>query len=198
MGDFFERIIDIEVTAEAAGALADQAVDWMVAEGLITRETSSIGMYSLQVDKGYKPGPNWEQACADREDPLWRPGPVAVIVGRDQHVGGQGSDEADSATCPRCDARTVIINYPEEWEPDEEAWQPFSDAIESWKETGDGSVTCPSCGASVPVTEWRFGSGFTLGTLAFDFWGWPPLNIRFHAEMSARLGHTIETQTGKF
>lgn len=198
MGDYFERIVDVEVTGEKAGLLADRMVDWMVAEGLITRERSSDGMYSLQVDDGYEAGPNWERAVADSSDPSWVPGPVAVIVGRDYHVGGQGMSEADSATCPRCDTRTVIIDYPNESEADQKAWQPFSDGIDTWKETGEGSVICSSCGASVPVTEWQFGSGFALGALAFDFWGWPPLSISFHAELSEQLRHRIEVQMGKF
>jgi hypothetical protein len=198
MGDFFERIVDVEVTGEEAGPLAERMVDWMVAERLIKREMSSDGVYSLTVDDGYKAGPNWERAVADSSDPSWIPGPVAVIVGRDYHVGGQGEDVADSATCPRCDTRTVIIDYPEEFEADEEAWQPFSDGIAAWKETGEGSVVCSSCGASVPVTEWQFGSGFALGALAFDFWGWPPLSVSFCAEFSKQLEHRTETQMGKF
>ncbi|MEV5709417.1 hypothetical protein [Actinoallomurus sp. NPDC052274] len=198
MGDFFERIVDVEVTGEEAGSLAKQMVDWMVSEGLIMREMSREGMYSLTVDDGYKPGPNWERAVADSSDSSWIPGPVAVIVGRDYHVGGQGQSEADSATCPRCDTRTVIIDYPVELEADQEAWQPFSDGIAAWKETGEGSVLCPACGASVPVTEWRFGDGFALGALAFDFWGWPPLGNGFRAVFSEHLGHRTEEQSGKF
>lgn len=198
MGDYFERIVDVEVSGEQAGPIADRMVDWMVAEGLITRERSSDGVYSMQVDDGYEPGPNWKRAVADSSDPSWIPGPVAVIVGRDHHVGGQGMSEADSATCPRCDTTTVIIDYPNELEADPGAWQPFSDGIDTWKETGEGNVRCSSCGASVPVTEWQFGSGFDLGALAFDFWGWPPLSINFHAELSKQLGHRIEVQTGKF
>jgi hypothetical protein len=99
---------------------------------------------------------------------------------------------------PRCDMRTVIIDYPEDVEADEEAWQPFRDGIAAWKETGGGSVVCSACEASVPVTEWQFGSGFDLGTLAFDFWGWPPLRVNFRAEFSKQLGHRTETQMGKF
>jgi Zn-dependent metalloprotease len=47
MGDFFEGIVDVEVTGEEAGPLAERMVDWMVTEGLITRELSSEGVYSL-------------------------------------------------------------------------------------------------------------------------------------------------------
>ncbi|MEV0977601.1 hypothetical protein [Streptomyces sp. NPDC049915] len=40
MGDHYERIVDLEVSGEEAGRLAQRTVDRMVAEGLITRETS--------------------------------------------------------------------------------------------------------------------------------------------------------------
>ncbi|MGY0058135.1 hypothetical protein ACWY4P_16535 [Streptomyces sp. LZ34] len=198
MGDYFQRIVDVETAEEEAGPLAERMVDWLVSEGVITRETSGEGVYSQTADEGYAPGPRWDRAVEGSAETGWQPGPVAVMAGRDYYVGGQGADEADSAICPRCDAKTVIIDYPEEFEADEEVWRPFRDAIAAWKETGGGSVACSACGVAVPVTEWRFGSGFDLGALAFDFWGWPPLGTAFLAEFSRRLGHRTEEQGGKF
>ncbi|MBW5482184.1 hypothetical protein GPJ59_09880 [Streptomyces bambusae] len=198
MGDYFERIVDVEVTGEEAGQLAERMTDWMVAEGLITRELSGDGVYSLTVDKGYVPGPNWARAVADASDPHWLPGPVAVIVGRHYHVGGQGADEAEYAVCPRCGTRTVVIDYPEQFEADEQVWRPFKDAIAAWTETGEGRAPCSTCGASVPVTEWQWDSGFALGALAFDFWGWPPLSTSFRTAFSRQLGHRVAEHTGKF
>ncbi|MGW1157995.1 hypothetical protein ACWD5Q_30965 [Streptomyces sp. NPDC002513] len=198
MGDFFERIVDVEVTGEEAGPLAERMVAWMVAEGLITRELSSDGVYSPTADEGYVPGPHWAQTVADSSGPDWLPGPVAVIVGRDYHVGGQGVDDAEYAICPRCETKTVIINCPEEFEADEAVWQPFKDGIAAWKETGEGSAPCSTCGASVSVTEWRWEPNFAVGALAFDFWGWPPLAAGFRATFSRRLGHRTVEQMGKF
>ncbi|MEV5986961.1 hypothetical protein AB0L85_18375 [Streptomyces sp. NPDC052051] len=198
MGDFFERIVDLEVTAEEAGPLAERMVDWMVAEGVITREMSGDAMYSLSVDEGHVPGPNWARATGNPADLGWWPGPVAVVVGRDSHVGGQGMAEAEYAVCPRCETRTVVIDYPERFEADRAVWQPFGDGITAWKETGEGSAPCATCGASVPVTEWEWDTNFVLGALAFDFWGWPPLSAEFQAEFGHRLGHRTEEQMGKF
>ncbi|WP_455355238.1 hypothetical protein [Streptomyces sp. SYSU K217416] len=197
MGDFYERVVDVEVSSEEAGALAGRMVDWLVAEGLITREMSGDAMYSFQVDEGYVPGPNWARATEDWGDDHI-PAPVAVIVGRDAHVGGQGADATEYADCPRCGSRTVFIDYPESFEPDEETWQPFRDAIDTWKETGEGSVRCAGCQAVVLVTEWQWADGFALGALAFDFWGWPPLTDAFVAEFSRQLGHRTAQHGGKF
>ncbi|MGW3739867.1 hypothetical protein ACWD62_04465 [Streptomyces sp. NPDC005146] len=198
MGDFFERIVDVEVTGEEAGPLAERMVAWMVTEGLITREVSSDGVYSLTVAEGYVPGPDWARAVADSSAPDWLPGPVAVVVGRDYHVGGQGADDAEYAVCPRCEIKTVIINYPEEFEADEAVWQPFKDGIAAWKESGEGNAPCPACGASVSVTEWQWESNFAVGALAFDFWGWPPLSVGFRATFSQQLGHRTVEHMGKF
>ncbi|MCX4823883.1 hypothetical protein OG883_29215 [Streptomyces sp. NBC_01142] len=195
MGDFFQRIVDVEVTQEEAGPLAERMVDWLVAEGVITREMSGDAVYSLTVDEGHVPGPNWARAVSD---PSWEPAPVAVVVGRDYHVGGQGEDEAEWANCPRCDTKTVIIDYPESFEADDEVWQPFEDGIAAWKETGEGSAVCSACGVPVPITEWEWSWGFALGALAFDFWGWPPLDDSFVAEFGKQLGHRTDEHSGKF
>lgn len=197
MGDYFERIVDVEVTVEEAGPLAERIVDWMVAEGLITRELSGNGVFSHPVNEGYVPGPHWLRAVDDASQSDWLPDPVAVIVGRDYYVAGEGVDTAAYAVCPRCQSTTVIINYPEEFEPDLEVWQPFEDGIAAWKETGEGSAPCSHCGASVPVTQWQWDPGFALGALAFDFWNWPSLSTRFCATFSQQLGHRTVDHGGK-
>ncbi|MDI3403199.1 hypothetical protein [Streptomyces cavernicola] len=38
MGDFFEQIVDVEVSGEEAGQLAGRMVDWMVADGRLDGE----------------------------------------------------------------------------------------------------------------------------------------------------------------
>ena len=197
MGDFFERIVDLEVTADEAGALAERMVDWMVSRRWLLRETAREAVYSLQVEEGHLFGPDWSRITQDWGAD-WIPGPVAVIAGRHAHHPGQGDVEPASAVCPHCAATTVIIDYPHQWEADPVVWQPFSEAIDAWQLTGEGSVTCPSCTTPSPVTTWRWPDGFALGALAFDFWGWPPLTEDFRAEFAARLGHRTEHHTGKF
>ncbi|MFD0364971.1 hypothetical protein ACFQZZ_26335 [Nocardia sp. GCM10030253] len=196
MGDYFERIVDIEVTATEADAVAARMLDWMISRRLLSREMSGDAMYSLGVDEGYVPGSDWAQVTQEWGD--WIPGPVAVIVGRDDHYGGQGEIEPESAVCPHCHTKTVVIDYPQQWKADPEIWRPFRNGIDAWKETGVGTAACKSCGDAIPVTEWQWPWGFALGALAFDFWGWPPLTDTFITEFGAQLGHRIEHQTGKF
>ncbi|MEV6330127.1 hypothetical protein [Streptomyces sp. NPDC051909] len=196
MGDYFERIVDIDATAEEAGPLADRVVDWLVAEGVITRAPDSTGMYSRYADEGYAPGPQWTRAIqADLGRP---PGALAVITGRHHFVGGQGEDDAEYAVCPRCATRTTFIDYPNSIEADEPAWAPFRSAVEAWETTGTGEATCPACATPSPITDWEWGDPYVLGTVCFEFWGWPPLSDAFVVDLTARLGHRTAQHMGKF
>ncbi|MEV5972178.1 hypothetical protein [Streptomyces sp. NPDC051921] len=195
MGDYVERVVDLGVALEDAAALGDQVVDWLVAKGVVTRETEASGVYSVHVVEGYRPGPHWGRAVHDGG---WEPGPLAVVTGRHHHVGGQGEDDAEYATCPHCHIRTTFIDYPASFEPDEEAWAPFRAAVEAWEETGTGRVTCPACAAVLPVTDWQWPDEYALGALTFEFWGWPPLSDDFVAELTGRLGHRTARHLAKF
>lgn len=195
MGDFFERIVDVDVAAEEAEAFAARTIDWLVADGLLLPHTTTEGVFSLGAHEGHLPGPHWARIT---ENDLWEPGPVAVLTGRGHHVGGQGTDEPEWVACPRCRRKTTVIDYPERCAPDERVWAPFRAAVADWEQTGSGSAPCPACGALVPVTEWEFDSSYALGALAFDFWNWPQLTEEFHAEFARRLGHRTVTQPGKF
>ncbi|MEV5650849.1 hypothetical protein AB0L57_21575 [Nocardia sp. NPDC052254] len=194
MGDFFERIVDVEVEQDEAGPLARDLVDWLVAEGILTRELSGDGVYSMQTDQGYLPGPNWATVV---DGPGWEPGPVAVIVGRSSHCAGQGFVEAEYAACPHCDTRVVIFGHPQ-LEPDAQLWAPFSRAIDEWERTGTATVHCASCDRDGPLREWEWDDGFALGSLALDFWGWAPLRDDFAERIQRRLGHRIARHSGKF
>ncbi|MFF5973859.1 hypothetical protein ACFY7C_20250 [Streptomyces sp. NPDC012769] len=194
MGDYFERVVDTEVSVEDAGVLAARVIDWLVAEGIVTRAMDSSGVYGLYADEGYRPGPHWERAV---EDPGWEPGPLAVVIGRHHHVGGQGQDEAEYADCPRCDARTTFIDYPASFAADEEIWAPFRAAVTTWEQTGSGRAACAACGASSPVTDWRWGDAYALGALTFEFCGWPPLSDTFVEDLGRRLGHRTSRHMGK-
>ncbi|MFE3443587.1 hypothetical protein ACFXNW_11190 [Nocardia sp. NPDC059180] len=197
MGDFFERIVDVEVSAQDAEATATRMLDWMFSRELLSREMSGDAMYSLGVDEGYLPGPQWHQ-IAQEWGGDWISGPVAVTIGREDHFGGQGVGEPEWLSCPSCDTTTVIIDYPQQWVADREVWRPFEAAVGEWKEGGAGIATCRHCGTGNPVTDWLWPLGSALGALAFDFWGWPPLTDEFIAEFAAHLGHRIDHHGGKF
>ncbi|MFJ3711916.1 hypothetical protein OG204_06110 [Streptomyces sp. NBC_01387] len=199
MGDHFQTVIDVEATQEEAERLAPRLVDWLVEQGIVTRELTRDGMYSMGTDVGHLPGPHWARAVSDASDEPDAPGPVAVIVGRNQYCGGQGASEAVSAVCPRCAREIRFIDYQSLVHAvDEDAWRPFCQGIEAWRATGHAGVSCPSCVKPIPMTEWLWAPGFALGSLAVDFWNWPRLSREFVAEAERQTGHRIEELTGKF
>ncbi|MEV6280728.1 hypothetical protein [Nocardia sp. NPDC051832] len=195
MGVYCERIIDLEATDADARPLADRVIDWLVTERVLTRELSGDRMYSDHATEGYVPGPHWHHITVEQ----WNtPGPVAIALGRNAYAEGQGSDTPEYAKCPACSTNTVIIDYPAgQWEPDRTRWQPFATAISAWHHTGTATAPCPACAATSTITAWQWSSDFTLSTLAFEFWNWPPLTEAFQQELSARLGHPIVRQVVK-
>ncbi|MEV0251422.1 hypothetical protein AB0H76_32850 [Nocardia sp. NPDC050712] len=194
MGVYCERIVDLEATEADGARLATRIIDWLVAEGILTREMTREQLYSDYAEEGYAPGPNWRRITL--ED--WGTGPVAVALGRNTFAEGQGMDTPEFAKCPACAADTVIIDFPSgQWEPDRAAWEPLAAGIEAWQRTGVGAARCAACDTTSPIPEWRWSSGFALSSLAFEFWDWPPLTEEFQQELAARLGHTIVRQVVK-
>ncbi|MGW0252212.1 hypothetical protein ACWDYH_36860 [Nocardia goodfellowii] len=194
MGVYCERIVVLEASEAEAAPLAHRVIDRLITDGVLTREKSGERMYSDHAAEGYVPGPNWHHVTVEQ----WEPGPVAVALGRNAFVEGQGADTPDYARCPDCSADTVIIDYPAgHWEPDRARWAPLAAAITAWRGTGTGTVDCPACGVTTPITRWQWSSGFALSTLAFEFWSWPPLTDEFERALAARLGHPIVRQVVK-
>lgn len=122
----------------------------------------------------------------------------ARAKGRLDHYAGQGGIEPASAVCPRCQTTSVIIDYTFQRKADPAVWQPFSDAVDAWKQAGTGAAICPTCITPSPIATRRWADDFALGALAFDFWGLAALTEAFITEFAARLGHRIEHHTGEF
>jgi Zn ribbon nucleic-acid-binding protein len=198
VGNHFQTVVDTEATAEEAPGLAARVIEKLVAEGIITAERDCL-VYSGPDgagDHGHGVGEHWQKAVHGEG---WDPaGGLAVLVGRELFFAGQGSADASGATCPRCEGTVTFIDYPESFEPDEALWAPFREALNAWKAGGAGDVACPSCAAVSPVTLWRWDDQeIALGSLAFDFWGWPPLDDAFVASVGELLGHKVALIVGK-
>ncbi|MFM9446133.1 hypothetical protein [Streptomyces acidiscabies] len=168
MGDRFQVIVDLEAGEAEAARLKERVVGWLVGEGIVMADGS-----------GYAAGPGWARAVDDDWD--HEPsGGLAVHVGR----GGfhSGADMPEAAVCPRCAAATTL---------DDDAWSRFSDATQTWHDTGVATVECPACAAPVPVPEWGWaGPPLAFGHLGLEFWNWPDFSDAFRARTTDVLeGH---------
>ncbi|WP_406240803.1 hypothetical protein [Streptomyces anulatus] len=194
MGDYFQIIVDRDVTEADAAPLAARVVGWLVAEGVIGPERTEP---VLGKGPGYPPGPRIREVVdSSGWGEPWQGGPLDVEVTRTRFDAGQWADPA-SAGCPRCERDTEF--HDETWEEIPGAWDPFSEAFTDWEEGGEGFVRCAHCDASSPLVDWTgMGGCFSFGNLGFTFWGWPDLTPAFLAEFDRRLGgHRTAFVSGK-
>lgn len=192
MGDHFQTIVDLDTSPHEAPRLAERVVEWLVVEGIVLAERTDC---VLGQPLGHPPGPNWQRAVSpeDADRDPWDG--LAVYTRRTVFDSGQGGPEAVS--CPRCGVTTRLTS--DEWDLIDDAWAPFSKAMDAWHETGAAQVDCPACAESVPLTAWTWTDDyFAFGHLGFEFWNWPEFTPAFRARISELLdGHRTAYVWGK-
>lgn len=191
MSDHAEILVAIDCAADAAAAVGETALAWLIEEGIVRRDL--IDSVLGGDDRGYPPGPNMEAAVEHElvEFPastgifltaaeFTRAGRaingLEVVVGRTVFdAGGYGIE----LECPAC-GHTFEPGY--NWYEVIDAW---------WEGDDDAPYACPSCGFSQPVREWDGPWPWGLGYLGFTFWNWPPLRQEFvrqlHSVIRGRL-----------
>ncbi|MCX3059739.1 hypothetical protein [Streptomyces beihaiensis] len=195
MGDWFQRIVDVDATEEDAARLGADVERWLIERGVIVAEEDDC---VLSADRGHRPGPRVEEVVEPTRSEDWkRLWTCGLAVRRGRAVFDCGQGEARSVTCPRCALRIRLLD--ERWEPLEDVWSPFSDAVGLWYRTGAADVTCPGCAAGVPLREWQWEDDcFALAHLGLEFWNWPRLTDAFVSEVARRLGgHRVLHMAGK-
>lgn len=192
VGDFFQRIGDIEVAPEEAEELGAAMVGWLVDTEVIAAGRTECVLGSAL---GHPPGPRYADAVTE-PDPslagLWSNG-LEVVTGRTVFDGGQ--DELESATCPHCATTVRLVD--DHWQLDDRVWEPFQRAISVWHSGGAGLVGCPACAQAAGLNDWSWRPEWGFGHLGFTFWNWPPLAPEFLAEFARRLGHRVVCPAGK-
>ncbi|MGW6704290.1 hypothetical protein ACWGDE_05295 [Streptomyces sp. NPDC054956] len=186
MGDYLQTIVDVDATAEEAGAFAERVVAWLVAEEIVLPELTHPG-YGQPV---YLAGPRSSRVTDERDLPAWDG--LAVVTGRTVFFGCLGSDGAP--ICPRC---TEAIGD-ELWAQPEGVFDLFAAAMETWHGTGAAEVRCPACDRPSPLTEWEWEENrLAFASLGFEFRNGPRLRPEFIAEVGRVLGHRIRLLEGK-
>jgi hypothetical protein len=182
MGDYFQRIVDRDVSPDEAQPLAGRIRDWLVGQEIIVGNLTDCVLGGG--GKGYPPGANFERVVDGEENHTrtLRTNGLAIVIGRTLFGPGQGGFEL---ICRQCGLRT-------------NGGQTWGDAVSEWyKGRGTGRFACPRCAHAEPVTEWTYDPPMGFGNLGFEFWNWPPLKNSFIAELSLRLGHRTVFVSGK-
>ena len=184
MGDHFQVIVDLDAGAQDAPGLAERVVAWLVAEDIVRAERTKC---VLGEPLGHPPGPDWHRAVTEDSDFEPDDG-LAVHTRRTGFTSG--ADMPEAAVCPRCTAATPLAD---------DVWTRFSDAMQTWHDTGHAAVGCPTCATPVPVPDWTWDDApLAFGHLGFEFWNWPDLHEDFRARLAALLdGHRTAYLWGK-
>lgn len=174
MGDCFQKLGDLDATAEEALGLADSVTAWLVAEEIVSSELTDCGFSGL----GRRPGRRSGGALADPDhaDGLWTrlsTNGLRIDVERQVYFGGQGG--VSDAACPNCGN---IARFGD-----------FSDAYDDWVKDGVADHACPACTQSSLTNDWILEPQWGVGHLQLTFWNWPPLSKQFRDDVSAHLNH---------
>ena len=180
MGDCFQKLGDLDATADEAQDLAAGALAWLVAEEIVSGELTDCALGGL----ASPPGRCRVKALRDAGDAdgWWTNtgrgavNGLRVDVGRQVYFGGQGG--VSDAGCPKC--RGV------------EPFRDFSDALDDWYTTGVADHACPLCSRRSLINDWILEPQWGVGHLQLTFWNWPKLSEQFREDISAQLnGHRL-------
>ena len=191
MGDWFQVLVDTEVTLEEAAATAERGLVWLIQEEILGPEP---GDYGLGKPDGYPPGNRFEKAVELSEGyqhlrKLHTNG-LQIYIAKDWFLflGGQGSHI--EIECDRCGPLGCYVNMYD--------LPGFEDALNRPNENiKDVTYTCPRCGYEKRITEWEYHNSLAFGNLAFKFWNWPPFRDDFIQAFEQRLGHQLTLIAGK-
>lgn len=169
MTDSFEMLVDVDVKAEGAEAVAPAVLDHFRTLGLIIGEAVPDRVFG---GTGYRPGPAVPglYTLSDREGRFREP----VTCGAEFQVGRGFNEWALGPVCQGflCSACSATI------EPSvDESGNAVGMAIEEWvNQSGPALVPCPRCRVQRSITEWECRPPLGFGDLAVRFRNWPTLD----------------------
>lgn len=182
MGDWFQRLADVQATGDEAAALGADLVKWLLKTEVVAGEPVDECVLG---GTGYRPGRRYAEALADPAEDWFlkfQINGVEVVTERTVFDAGQGEL---CVLCPRC---LNEVEFDDVIEPGIAEW---------WSGAGNGDRACPRCGARSALNEWDWQPPWAFGYLGLEFWNWPPLSERFIDATGKRLGHRLVPVLGK-
>lgn len=178
MGDYFQIIVDKDVSAEDAPKLAAHVREWLVARRIIKPGLSDCALGS----PGHAPGVAQRTALEEPDADFWSGGVNGLVIDEKRNV----FHAIDCIlTCRACGASF-------------DATGDWSDAVDDWYRGNDDAMfNCPECRMPERLTDWSGEIPWGFGNLGFTFWNWPPLSERFVREVTEKLGHRTVFVSGK-
>ncbi|OHV01748.1 hypothetical protein [Mycobacterium talmoniae] len=193
MGDWFQRVVDVQTSGADAEVQAARLRSWLIAERIIEPVLTDC---VLGEPRGHPPGADFATALADGftdenlalTRTLWTNG-MDISTGRQVYWV---AEPVGPLTCPHC-------GHLEEMDHPQSRWNgAFNDAFTAWLAGGDGRVPCVSCNALVALNDWDWGPyPWAFGELGITMWNWPPIAAEFVARVGDLLGDRVVYNCGK-
>lgn len=176
MGDWFETVVDPEVSLDEAQALADRVTEDFIAKRLVRAELTDCTFGAA----GHAPDTGVFSYVQETDEHLLSLGTngFSVVVGRRVHV----PPSVEQVICPECRAASRELGR-----------LGWSDAVGEWYEGREGLLVCCACRAPSSVALWGHEPACGFGNLAFTFWNWPPFEPEYWTESPFEM---IRTLTG--
>jgi hypothetical protein len=172
VGDTFQKLGDLDATADEASGLAASVSARLVTEGIVSGELTDCVFVGLGRPPGLRHGDALENL--DDADGVWTTlstNGLHIDIGRQVYHGGQSG--ASDAACPKCGSIELFSD--------------FSAALDDWYKTGTADHGCPACTRLSLINDWRLEPQWGVGHLQLTFWNWPPLSKRFQKDVSTYL-----------
>jgi hypothetical protein len=172
VGDTFQKLGDLDATADEAPGLAASVSARLVTEDIVSGELSDCVFVGLGRRPGLRHGDALENL--DDADGVWTTlstNGLHIDVGRQVYYGGQGG--VSDAACPNCGSVELFSD--------------FSAALDDWYKTGTADHGCPTCTRHSLINDWRLEPQWGVGHLQLTFWNWPPLSKQFQKAVSTYL-----------
>lgn len=175
MGDFFQKLGDLQAGAVEAKDLAARVVNWLVAEEIVSGDLNDCVLGGL----GRGPGRCHSRALQNAGDAggLWATeggrttNGVQLEVGRQVYHNGQSG--VSDAACPHCGSI--------------ERFADFSGAFDDWFAAGVADHACSICGRRSLINDWILKPQWGVGHIQLTFWNWPLLSEQFRQDVSTQL-----------
>jgi hypothetical protein len=132
VGDWFQVIVDVEVSGDAVEALADDVRSWLIEDSIVVAKRSDCVLSS---EYGHAPGLRVGSAVESSGDHFvgLRTNGLEIVTGRTVFDAGQG---ADGLMCPHCRHLDRFVDA-DTGAPTPQ-WARFGSAIDGWWRGADG------------------------------------------------------------
>ena len=195
MSDYFEMLVDVEVTEEHAADLGLKVGKFFQEVGLISGQSNRDCVLG---GEGYLPGPAIKKLYeGGEEQPFWELAVCGVefVVLRGFNEWALGP-AFENIVCPRCSTKIETLS--------DAFSDPVVESIGEWLEqSGSGLLVCPACQSGSTINDWQSKPPLGFGNLALRFWNWPPLDssdwkIKIPSLFAEATKHSIVRTWGHF